>query len=301
MPNTFFSWRRTMLAVAFGAVQRMSSGKRFTIVQIETHNECTRKCWFCKFSQKRQDPELLQMPDSVFDRIVGELGAARFAGRISLYGINEPLMDARLRDRIEKIRKVCPHAFLSIDTNGDLLTTEIIKQFEAAGLDAMMINAYDTPALERAFRYERERIVTVSDFRQAEGRVENRGGSILRKTESFGKALQDRGCERPFRSLQIRANGDVVLCCADMYGDVVAGNVREATLEQLWNSAKFVNVRNRLRKRGRRDLPLCETCSHDGTASLRVPLNIRKSALRKWAREKGALLTLYLRRGLTFW
>src|SRR5687768_12218446 len=33
----------------------------FDVILIETHNECTRTCWFCKFGQDRQDPEQSQM------------------------------------------------------------------------------------------------------------------------------------------------------------------------------------------------------------------------------------------------
>jgi 2-iminoacetate synthase ThiH len=45
----------------------------FNVILIETHNQCTRTCWFCKFGQERQDPHTLQMNWQTIERIVGNI------------------------------------------------------------------------------------------------------------------------------------------------------------------------------------------------------------------------------------
>ena len=84
----------------------------FDIILIETHNICTRRCWFCKFGQKRQDARQQFLPDELIAKIAQELGLLHFAGRISPFGINEPLLDPRLLDIIRLFRSHCPHAYL---------------------------------------------------------------------------------------------------------------------------------------------------------------------------------------------
>lgn len=251
-------------------------------IQIETNNTCTRKCWFCKFSQVRQDPGFYEMSGPLFETILSQLKQLNFRGRVCLYGINEPLMDPHLLYRIKKLRLACPSAFLTLDTNGDLLNHELIEALDAAGLDGLMINAYDTPALKRMAEFRSHRIVTVCDSRGKDQRVENRGGSILRKTHLFDpQKFQQNDCQRPSTALQINVKGDVVLCCGDMYGDVVFGNIQDQQITDIWMSDKLVSWRRQLKENGRKGLTLCDGCSHDGTASFRVPMAIRKTRIKR--------------------
>lgn len=262
---------------------------RFTIVQLETENRCTRTCWFCKFGQKRSDPEDLQLPQDVFDRVLSELSELNFKGRVSIYGINEPLMDDRILARLAQVRKACPRAFVSIDTNGDLLDLPMLDKLIEAGADTIFANAYDTTALKRLKGFPYRSAFHVEDFRVSAPRVENRGGNIRLKKPVFdAKAWEEKSCLRPSNTLQIRANGDVVLCCGDMYGDVVFGNVAKQSLVSIWNSTEMRRTRRQLQKGRRKGLPLCGDCSHDGTASLIVPFAAKKLRLKKLTEFSGA-------------
>lgn len=258
------------------------TGKLFLIVQIETQNRCTRSCWFCKFGQARKDPVDLCLSPSVFERIVSELGKLNFSGRISVYGINEPLLDDRIVDFVAGLRRACPRAFLSLDTNGDLLDRTMLDRLSHAGANAIIANAYDRTAMRRLGGLADDGPLILEDFRDAAPRVENRGGNVRLPRPIFDSAQWiDRACLRPSTTLQIRANGDVVLCCGDMYGDVVFGNVAEQSLVSIWNSPDMRLTRRRLRRGERRDLPLCDSCSHDGTASFRVPMAVRAARVRR--------------------
>ena len=61
------------------------------------------------------------------ERIVGNLRDLDYRGRISWFWINEPLMDSRILDMISYTRWECPNAFISLVTNGDLLTDDLYK------------------------------------------------------------------------------------------------------------------------------------------------------------------------------
>lgn len=240
----------------------------FDIVLIETHNICTRRCWFCKFGQERQDDQQQFLPDNLIAKIAEELGSLNFAGRISPFGINEPLLDPRLLNIIQLFRSKCPDAYLSFNTNGDRLTETVYHELIGAGLDALGISIYDDLAARRLSHYGEYSNVALIDMRQPEGKIENRGGQVKLNAELFQPArVQPISCLRPFHMLVIRPTGDVVLCCADMYGDVVMGNIQDQSLIEIWESEQFQAYRTKLAQEGRASLELCQDCSHNGIVS----------------------------------
>ena len=50
-------------------------------------------------------------------------------------------------------------------------------------------------------------------------------------------------CEYPWTSLTIMADGNVVPCTQISNNEIVLGNVKENTLEEIWNSKKYKNFR----------------------------------------------------------
>lgn len=277
----------------------------FDVILIETHNECTRTCWFCKFGQERQDAHRLQMSWPIIERIVGNLRDLDYRGRISWFWINEPLMDPRILDIIEYTRRECPHAFLSLVTNGDLLNEALYKDLRRSGLDALGISIYDTPAAKRAEQISRDDRLVLMDMRQVHPpRLENRAGNIKRHARLFDDSKRQwlhKSCERPFSMMTVNAKGQAVLCCADLYSDVVMGDVATDRLEQIWNNASFHRYRAHLNERGRQGLPLCGSCSYQGDASsVRYPLRARPkptAAAPGWVRKGVDLVRTVFRAG----
>ncbi|HUO76312.1 MAG TPA: SPASM domain-containing protein [Thermodesulfovibrionales bacterium] len=236
----------------------------FTIIEIETHNLCTRKCWFCKHGQVRQDESTAFMPDDLIRKISDNLQDLGFRGRISPYSINEPFLDPRIPDIIRLFRSKCPESFISLASNGDLLSETLYQSLLVAGLDALGLSVYDDSSWKRLKAYACYSDVRIIDYRRR--KFENRGGEVKRGTFS---PLTDRSCHRPFGMMVIRATGDVVLCCSDMYSDVVIGNVVDQRLEEIWESEKFQRYRSLLLSpTHRKGLKLCQACSHDGSACL---------------------------------
>lgn len=57
-------------------------------------------------------------------------------------------------------------------------------------------------------------------------------------------ATKKFNCVSPFRRLSIRANGDILPCCDDIYGEhLKLGNINNITLEEAWNSDLIKKVR----------------------------------------------------------
>ncbi|MBD3222980.1 hypothetical protein GF314_17255, partial [bacterium] len=68
-------------------------------------------------------------------------------------------------------------------------------------------------------------------------------------------------CLKVLDELFVYANGNVTMCCWDVHEKAVIGNVREQTIEEIWNGYAVTQLRNLLDD-GRRDLiHLCSRCN----------------------------------------
>ena len=54
-------------------------------------------------------------------------------------------------------------------------------------------------------------------------------------------------------------NGDVCVCCTDLEGKVILGNVfQEKRFEKIWKSKKYAKIRKAIL---RQDLEICKNCN----------------------------------------
>ncbi len=67
-------------------------------------------------------------------------------------------------------------------------------------------------------------------------------------------------CPFPWNALIIFWNGDVLPCTQDFFGRYIAGNVKEASLESIWNNEKMVWLRKKLSCREIDDIETCSKC-----------------------------------------
>jgi radical SAM protein with 4Fe4S-binding SPASM domain len=69
-------------------------------------------------------------------------------------------------------------------------------------------------------------------------------------------------CNLLWNSMYILYNGDVSLCCQDYHGELVIGNIKEKTIEEIWNNEKHVIYR-KMHAEGRvESLKSCQNCYH---------------------------------------
>jgi sulfatase maturation enzyme AslB (radical SAM superfamily) len=244
----------------------------FKVILLETMRACTRRCPFCAFGQQKPHPQLGQiMPLEILQKIAAELRLLSFRGRISPYCINEPLLDKRIVDIVRLFRSACPGAFISLNSNGDLLNESLYAELEKAGLDRLALSVYDDQVLVRLKNLVSRSRIAVIDMRHAQGRLENRGGSIRSEENHFyfkPGSMVHLPCRRPGNMIVVQPNGKVVLCCSDMYGEQVQGDVNCQSLAEIWQIEHFLRVRQQLAHH-RRGLLLCEPCTHNGSTSPR--------------------------------
>lgn len=230
-----------------------------SVILLETVTACTRRCSFCSWGQPRPIADAGErMPMELIESICQQL-SSDYDGRVSPFLTNEPLLDVRLPEIVQLIRSLCPRATITIATNGDLLTHKLALKLFECGLTGIGVSVYEE--LKQDWLLDKHGLpITLLNRRNPSSFVENRGGNIP------GHQPKNSPCYRPSSMLPVKANGDVILCCGDLYGDVVMGNLQETPLLDIWLGQKFTDYRERLLKE-RSGLFPCENCSHRGTAS----------------------------------
>ena len=74
-------------------------------------------------------------------------------------------------------------------------------------------------------------------------------------------SAQRNFCDFPFFELAVRANGDVVLCCHDLLGESVMGNINESHLRTIWDGKPYRDLRRSMLDRDARSVhPVCRKC-----------------------------------------
>jgi hypothetical protein len=97
-------------------------------VHLETFAQCNAACRFCPY------PELdrigTRMPDSLIEKIVGDLGdiPKSLQFQLSPFKVNEPFLDHRLFDILALINGKLPNASITLTSNGTPLTDKKIAQ-----------------------------------------------------------------------------------------------------------------------------------------------------------------------------
>lgn len=70
-----------------------------------------------------------------------------------------------------------------------------------------------------------------------------------------------RTCTQPWERLNIFWNGDATVCCGDVEGELVMGNVRDTSLQELWLTNRRTLQIRQLHYRHEFDaLPVCQRC-----------------------------------------
>lgn len=123
-----------------------SQGQQVTLfnsIGIEVASKCNRHCYFCP-NDYFDRPDLF-MPMGTIEKMLDELAALKYSGRVEWYIYNEPTRDKRLPEIISLCRQKLPRACQMINTNGDYFSKpDHILDLFRRGLNQMQINIYSS-------------------------------------------------------------------------------------------------------------------------------------------------------------
>jgi len=121
-------------------------------VQIQTTTRCNAACAMCPYPVVTAEAgfEHTSMSEERYLRILSDLRRGEVE-RLSLFLMNEPLLDRRLARWIELAREALPACVLGLFTNGAALDGRRARELAAAGLDeiCVSVHGFDAATYER--------------------------------------------------------------------------------------------------------------------------------------------------------
>ncbi|MEE9964047.1 MAG: radical SAM protein [Propionicimonas sp.] len=124
-------------------------------VQVQTINRCNGACEFCPYPYTVAEQDRRVMDDALFSAVARECAAESELCCFVPMSKNEPLLDARLEERIAEFRRQAqPHQVVEVVTNGTGLTPQRASALIDAGTDliTVSVNAYSRSTYERVMK-----------------------------------------------------------------------------------------------------------------------------------------------------
>lgn len=211
-----------------------------SIKNLEVSSLCQLSCPYCPCKDQGEHREVGFMSDETFDRCLFWLQRFVRAGtqrELNLFGVGEPLLHPRYLEMVAAVRRVLPRLpgnRLMANTNGHLVTEELVRGLFAAGIDKIDITDHDNAKVSmmaiRAFRAVTGQPHPSQDLRSKWGYSRdsitnpNNWGGLVDWTPSVQTAryvcpwLKD-GC------VMFMSDGRVTRCCQDAFARGILGTV----------------------------------------------------------------------------
>ena len=261
------------------------------IVQIEATNICNAKCTFCPRDDMTRRQGVMEM--ALFRKIVDEC-ASLGIGHVRMHNYGEAFVDKKLPEKIAYAKaKGIPE--VGVITNGSLLGPDVARAVIEAGLDAINISLdaagketfestrlglkYDKVIanVEGLVRIRRElgrrRPKLILSFVRQDNSAEEQAfidhwsavADKIHITElhNWAGTLKRRAdvnfpCYRQWLTFTVLWDGRVSLCCADLDGHVVLGDLATETIAGVWNGDTYRRVRREQLESG--GPAICRNC-----------------------------------------
>lgn len=265
-------------------------------VNIELTNYCNLNCLWCAGSGEREKGF---MDFNTFTTIVDHLLSPEIKVReIHLYNVGESLLHPDLCKFVEFLGKLQKKPKVVLVTNATMLSESIIDCIiESKGIDVIQFSVDggtketfewlrrgakwdDTINKINCFLEKKDNdiktgLITIDmgarfseDFRKIIERVDS--FDFRRPHDWTGQEqLTDFKSKRFFNpqpcwfiqnNLVILWNGDVTLCCADLHGRGVYGNIHKNTIEDLWKGERLNILRKQISGK-KNEICLCKECT----------------------------------------
>jgi radical SAM protein with 4Fe4S-binding SPASM domain len=286
-------------------------------VQIQTVDACNFRCPACPYPLRLGGPARPRMDPSLLDGIIAETRAAGRTIKLCLMLQNEPLLDRRFLQLLSQAHEAedAVESIASV-TNGSTLTEALLDRlvaYERFNL-TVSVNANDRQRylevhgvdlwedLERLLSRWRGRRQRVRLSFIVEGGALDEGRAFLRRWQGCGyrtrlvpimsraglvslgpgrRLVQDDfgHCHYPVDTLNVLADGEVILCCNDWSHQETLGNLRASSIREIWNTERYRELRTaaidgRIRETG----ASCAGCDYPMRSTVRMELEAMAGA-----------------------
>lgn len=116
--------------------------KIVSLIEIEPHSYCNRKCWFCPNSFIERKNNITFMDIDILKQLLKDLSSIDYDKKIAFTRYSEPFGNEVFYDRLNLVHSYLPKATLHANTNADFLNNKTIKKAYDNGLRSLFIQVY---------------------------------------------------------------------------------------------------------------------------------------------------------------
>lgn len=236
----------------------------FERISIESNSYCNRFCSFC--TRTYDNREKVRMPTELIFKTLYELNEVNFQGLISFHFYNEVFTDKRIFELFEKCVELGLNNYLV--TNGDFLTAENVERLSRYNIKEFTLSLYDSKDSED-FKHRSKEYIRKYNLDQysweliilngGEG-FTNRAGYVNYTEEKYDLPVK-AACSKIVKKVDVRYDGEVVMCCLDYFGLHSIGNVKDENIIDIWYNDKRRKQLKDLAEGKREKYKLCSGCS----------------------------------------
>jgi len=248
-------------------VQMVDGVPLFSWVELNINELCNRTCPFCPRSGSYPNQNI-HMDPGLAASIAFQLDSLGFGGVVNISGTGEPMLTKHIIDIVGEFGS--RGIRVEIVTNGDQLKIPSIQSLFEAGLCQFVVSMYDGPhQIEKFTNLFSEAGIDKDQYTLRDRWYDEDEDFGLIYTNRAGaqhelKKSAKRACHYPSYALYIDWNGDVLLCCQDMYNRIVNfGNVSEKSIFDIWIDPRLMEFRKTLIQGNRCKSP-CNNCNANG-------------------------------------
>lgn len=291
-------------------------------ILLDIHTNCNLQCPQCLVHGESKDPRTLIyknkiMPLHMAMSIIDEIEEIHPLLIPDMW--SEPLLYPYFRELTQYMKK--KGVTLAINTNGLLLSEEMAKFLVEIEFDSVIISidATTDETLKKIRGFSRlshlikivERLIKIRGSKDKprigvsmtlqNANIQERDlfvsywtqrvdfvriGTYFDGTEFIQVNIGKKGgripCLSLYSTMPIHADGNVSICCLDIFNEYNMGNVFNEGIKGVWNGEKFTRIRELHEKNDYSQLPLCRNCSrwnsYQYTDRIENGLLIRKSS-----------------------
>ena len=259
-------------------------------VSLETQALCNARCTFCPYPTLERIGT--RMSDELLDRLMGEMSGWKQPFMLSLFKVNEPLLDKRVLPLYARANREIPKARLRIFTNGQALTPDNVAAIaDLTNVEHLWIslNSHDPEEYERLMGLDFDKTTKRLDYLHGAKfphkvvlscvgfpneafryycfeRWPNFESVALKRdawidyTHAQQAIVPNTPCSR-WWEVNITATGKAALCCMDGEGEYGFGDVNTQTLLEIYNHPTYRSWRENLLSRREVGSP-CNRCTY---------------------------------------
>jgi radical SAM protein with 4Fe4S-binding SPASM domain len=243
--------------------------QKFDLKEIEIvfSRNCNLSCSFCPQSNKEYRNKLGNefLDKNYLIKLLNELQNKNIFYEIA--GFGEPFLHPEFKNLINIFEQKIKKGFYTIITNGILLKKYFKEYYQffktKKYLKEIKISCY-TDDIYNFFKKKKINWITVKDSRPENLNLSlfnNRAGSVSK----FNKNIKYSSCNYIFFFLTLDTNGDILPCPHEWERRLVLGNIKNNTIQEIWNNKKANYLRKLFIENKRQEIYPCNICTAPGT------------------------------------